>query len=115
MPHRFAALLCTLVILPAELLLAAPPEPHSSHDAVLKQRVASRHGHLSNRDAAAGLDELICDRLRAVVLYHLSETNNLPELAYASVAETLENAGCQAKIVLSSQDQTSDWIDLNVC
>ena len=82
---------------------------------VLKQRVASRHGHLSNRDAAAGLDELISDRLRAVVLYHLSETNNLPELAYSSVAEALEQAGCEARIVLAGQDQTSDWIDLNVC
>ena len=56
----------------------------------LKQRVAGRHGHLSNGDAADGLPELLCDRLRWVVLYHLSRTNNLPALAAAAVAEALE-------------------------
>ena len=34
---------------------------------VLKQRVASRHGHLSNAQAAEALPELVSDRLRAVV------------------------------------------------
>ena len=33
----------------------------------LKQRVAGRHGHLSNREAADGVPELLCDRLRWVV------------------------------------------------
>ncbi len=47
----------------------------------LKQRVASRHGHLSNQQAAEALPELVSDRLRSVVLYHLSRTNNEPALA----------------------------------
>jgi len=61
-------------------MLRSGPYPWS-----LKQRVAGRHGHLSNLDAAEGLPELLTDRLRAVVLYHLSCTNNSPALAAATV------------------------------
>lgn len=76
----------------------------------LKQRVASRHGHLSNREAADGLPELLSDRLRFVVLYHLSRTNNLPALAAAEVAETLCRAGSAAEIIISSQFEPSSWL-----
>src|SRR5688500_18198062 len=55
----------------------------------LKQRVASRHGHLSNHDAARGVVELVHERLQFVVLYHLSRTNNLPALAVGEVGESL--------------------------
>ena len=55
----------------------------------LKQRVAGRHGHLSNADAADGLSELAHEGLRHVVLYHLSQVNNLPALAAAVVGEEL--------------------------
>ena len=63
----------------------------------LKQRVAGRHGHLSNRDAADGLPELVGDRLRWVVLYHLSRTNNLPALAAAAIGEVLDRERCSAQ------------------
>ena len=70
-------------------MLRSGPYPWS-----LKQRVAGRHGHLSNEDAAAGLPELVSDRLRWVMLYHLSQTNNLPALAAAAVSEALAREGC---------------------
>ena len=47
----------------------------------LKQRVAGRTGHLSNLEAAELLRDVVDDRLKAVVLAHLSEHNNTPELA----------------------------------
>jgi phosphoribosyl 1,2-cyclic phosphodiesterase len=78
----------------------------------LKQRVASRHGHLSNREAADGLPELLARRLRYVVLYHLSRTNNLPALAAAEVAETLAREGSAAEIVISSQFEPSSWLEI---
>jgi phosphoribosyl 1,2-cyclic phosphodiesterase len=78
----------------------------------LKQRVASRHGHLSNHDAAAGLDELVGDRLRSVVLYHLSRTNNLPALAAGEVGEKLAAVGSRAEIVLTRQDEPTPWIEV---
>lgn len=78
----------------------------------LKQRVASRHGHLSNHDAAAGVADLLSDRLSSVVLYHLSGTNNLPVLAVEAMGERLEREGSAARIVVSSQDEPTHWLDV---
>ncbi len=78
----------------------------------LKQRVASRHGHLSNHDAAAGVAELLGDRLSSVVLYHLSRTNNLPALAVQAMGERLDREGSSAQIVLSGQDEPTPWLDV---
>jgi phosphoribosyl 1,2-cyclic phosphodiesterase len=80
---------------------------------VLKQRVAGRHGHLSNREAADGIPELVCDRLRYVALYHLSQTNNLPALAAAAVGETLDDLGCRAQITVTTQDQPGPWLEIS--
>lgn len=79
----------------------------------LKQRVAGRHGHLSNDDAAEGVAELAGDRLRWVVLYHLSQTNNLPALAAAAVGEALAKLGATTEIALSEQDRPTPWLDLS--
>lgn len=76
----------------------------------LKQRVAGRHGHLSNAAAAEGLPELLADRLRTLVLYHLSRTNNLPALAEAVIGETLAREDSAARVVVSSQDQPTEWL-----
>lgn len=78
----------------------------------LKQRVAGRHGHLSNREAAEGLPELIGDRLRWVALYHLSRTNNDPALAAAAVGEALDREGCSAQVALTEQDHPTPWLEV---
>jgi len=78
----------------------------------LKQRVAGRHGHLSNAEAARGLPELLSDRLKWVVLYHLSRTNNLPALALEAVGETVNRSGAATQICVSDQGQPSPWLDL---
>jgi phosphoribosyl 1,2-cyclic phosphodiesterase len=79
----------------------------------LKQRVAGRHGHLSNREAADGLPELLCDRLSWVVLYHLSRTNNLPALAAATLGETLAREGSGARLQVTGQFQPSAWLEVS--
>jgi len=79
----------------------------------LKQRVAGRHGHLSNREAAAGLPELLCDRLRWVVLYHLSRTNNLPALAAATLGEALVRERCGARLEVTEQFQPTPWLEVD--
>lgn len=55
----------------------------------LKQRVSSERGHLSNLQAGLALRELVGERTRAVVLAHLSATNNSPELALSQVRAAL--------------------------
>lgn len=51
----------------------------------LKQRILGERGHLSNEAAGKLLSRLLHDGMRAIVLGHLSQENNLPELAYESV------------------------------
>lgn len=51
----------------------------------LKQRILSRTGHLSNEAAGRLLNLLLNDRMQTIFLGHLSEKNNLPELAYEAV------------------------------
>jgi phosphoribosyl 1,2-cyclic phosphodiesterase len=79
----------------------------------LKQRIAGRHGHLSNGDAAVGLAELASDRLRSVVAYHLSQTNNLPVLASTALGETLDRAGSAASVLVAQQDEPMPWVEVN--
>ncbi|HEV7670530.1 MAG TPA: MBL fold metallo-hydrolase [Thermoanaerobaculia bacterium] len=78
----------------------------------LKQRVAGRHGHLSNREAADGIPELLSHRLRWVVLYHLSRTNNLPALAAAEIGAVLEREGAHAELAVSDQDRPTPWLEI---
>jgi phosphoribosyl 1,2-cyclic phosphodiesterase len=79
----------------------------------LKQRVAGRHGHLSNGEAAEGLPELLTERLRWVVLYHLSRTNNLPALAAAVIAEALGREGARAEVALTNQFDPTPWMEVS--
>jgi phosphoribosyl 1,2-cyclic phosphodiesterase len=60
----------------------------------VKQRIMSRHGHLSNTAAAQVASILAAhDRLRRVVLGHLSKDCNRPELALAAVRQRLSEIG----------------------
>jgi phosphoribosyl 1,2-cyclic phosphodiesterase len=69
----------------------------------LKQRVRSNQGHLANGDAARFLAGLVDSSLQYVVLAHLSETNNLPEVALARVKKELQSMEIDFKIVVAAQ------------
>ncbi len=68
-----------------------------------KQRVASRVGHLSNEHAAAALERLAGAETREIVLAHLSEVNNEPALAEATVGSSLAARGLTARVRCASQ------------
>jgi phosphoribosyl 1,2-cyclic phosphodiesterase len=55
----------------------------------VKQRVLSRVGHLSNEAAAAFLENEYDGQAAYVILAHLSESNNLPELARVTAERAL--------------------------
>ena len=65
--------------------LKAGPYPYS-----LKQRILGPYGHLSNFDCAALLPHLARYGTERIVLAHLSEENNTPEMAYEEAARRLE-------------------------
>jgi phosphoribosyl 1,2-cyclic phosphodiesterase len=59
----------------------------------LKQRILSRHGHLSNESAADVAEQILSSSLRRLYLGHLSRDCNRPELALQAVAGRLERLG----------------------
>jgi phosphoribosyl 1,2-cyclic phosphodiesterase len=59
----------------------------------LKQRILSRHGHLSNDAAADVAEQILSPGLRRLYLGHLSRDCNRPELARKAVAGRLERLG----------------------
>lgn len=72
----------------------------------LKQRVKGPHGHLSNEQAAELLRTGASERLEHVVLAHLSEDNNTPELALRTAEGALRDAGrAGVRVAVASQDR----------
>ncbi len=65
----------------------------------LKQRIKSRHGHLSNADSLELLFELAHGGLEALVLAHLSEVNNHPDHVRASADRFLADQNVCAPVV----------------
>ena len=59
----------------------------------LKLRIESSSGHLSNDDAAALLTRLWHDGLKEVLLAHLSQENNYPDLAVQTMISELKTNG----------------------
>lgn len=78
----------------------------------LKQRVMSRVGHLSNQAAAEFLGTSYDGSASHVVLAHLSEKNNLPELARVTAESALRErmSLLPSRIVLAEQDRASEPI-----
>lgn len=79
----------------------------SNYPPVVQQRIAGSGGHLSNTACGALLVELHHQALVTVVLAHLSERCNTPELAKETVAVALARAGFAGEIVVASQDRPS--------
>lgn len=74
----------------------------------LKQRIRSKHGHLSNADSARLLEDLLWDGLEAVFLAHLSEVNNDPALAEGCAREVLNRQNrCRPQLIVGSQGAAS--------
>jgi len=78
-----------------EMLRMGEYPPH------LKARILSRVGHLSNEAMAELLGRVLSPRLQHLVLAHLSESNNHPELA--RVAATFALAGTATRLWVATQ------------
>lgn len=61
----------------------------------LKRRILGKYGHLSNETAGRLLDTILHDKMKAVVLSHLSEENNMPDLAYEAVRMEVNMSGSE--------------------
>lgn len=65
---------------------------HGPYPWQLKQRIASRLGHLGNHQTEEALDRIKCSQLKGVVGLHLSAENNSTELASESLHRAMN--GC---------------------
>ncbi|HEY4953510.1 MAG TPA: MBL fold metallo-hydrolase [Gemmatimonadaceae bacterium] len=73
----------------------------------LRRRIASRYGHLSNDDAAAAARRCAHRNLSHVVLAHLSENNNRPDIATEAVRAALEGTDFTGDVTAASQGRVT--------
>jgi len=66
---------------------------NGSYPVMLKRRILSDNGHLSNDSCGLLAKELYKNGTRKMILGHLSRENNLPAIAFRSVSGTLSAEG----------------------
>jgi phosphoribosyl 1,2-cyclic phosphodiesterase len=81
-----------------EQMLRAGPYPYS-----VQSRIASRTGHLSNREAALLARECVASNLQHIVLAHLSERCNDHGLARSAISTGLAKAGYRGQVHTAMQ------------
>lgn len=80
----------------------------------IKQRILSRHGHLSNEAAAQVAQEIASAQLQRLYLAHLSSDCNSPELAHRVVSERLLEIGARhVQVETTFQDRPSPALPLS--
>ena len=97
--HSFSE--CDILLLESNhdaQLLRTGPYPWS-----VKQRVAGPNGHLSNAECALMARDVTHRGLRHLVLCHLSQINNRPEIALRSMRTALRGAGFKGTLQAAPQ------------
>jgi phosphoribosyl 1,2-cyclic phosphodiesterase len=86
---------------------------NGSYPEFLKQRIMSDIGHLSNKDARRLLEKHADGRLRLLILGHLSEHNNTPELVAAEMDALLDRKeGFRPLVHIASRHDVSEVFEL---
>lgn len=68
------------------------------YPAVLKARILSKKGHLSNTSSAKVVVDLAQHNVKQVLFGHLSEENNTPELCYKTICDYLTSVGVTPQV-----------------
>ena len=95
-------------------IIAKPHLSNKGEDIILR---AEQAGHLSNESAGRLLSEIIHDKMKAVLLGHLSHENNYEKLAYETVCAeiTLSDTPYKATdffIQVAKRDALSECISI---
>ena len=93
-------------------MLESGPYPY-----YLKRRILGDHGHLSNENAGRLLNCILHDRMKKILLGHLSKENNYAELAYETVRLEIDEGDCpygaaDFSITVAGRDQMSEIVNL---
>ncbi|MBN2368871.1 MAG: MBL fold metallo-hydrolase [Vicinamibacteria bacterium] len=102
---------CHVLVLEANYdpaMLRAGPYPWA-----LKQRIASPRGHASNVEAARFVRNHLGPDCRALVLAHLSESNNHPEVVRLALAPALAEIGrSDLRVEIAARRGEGEWIEV---
>jgi phosphoribosyl 1,2-cyclic phosphodiesterase len=79
-------------------MLKVGPYPWS-----VKQRVMGRNGHLSNAVTCDYLENDLDSGVQTLILGHLSEHNNHPEIVRISAQQSLQRRGLSPRLVVAGQ------------
>ena len=86
---------------------------HGPYPAWLKKRVLSDDGHLSNKLASFYLTKLIGPNTKQIILIHLSETNNLEEIALETIRNTFMEYNIDFNnIICARQNEATELIEI---
>lgn len=103
------------------LLLEANHDIHmlqaGSYPYYLKQRILGDYGHLSNESSGRLLDCLLNEKLRHVILGHLSKENNYAQLAYETVRLEVDMSesqykACDFEMIVAKRDFVSQPVHI---
>jgi phosphoribosyl 1,2-cyclic phosphodiesterase len=83
---------------------------NSTYPPSLRKRIAGSYGHLSNDAAGEILAALDRSHLKMVVGAHLSQQNNMPELARAALFSVMGEGSDQ--VMIACQEGGFDWIEV---
>ncbi len=92
---------CNCLIVEAnhdDTMLRSGPYPQA-----VRQRISGSSGHLSNRAAAQLLEDLCHQGLSTVVLVHLSDKCNRPDIAHEAVGRVLSERGFRGDLLVAAQ------------
>lgn len=84
-------------------MLKVGPYPWS-----VKQRVMGRNGHLSNSHTCDYLEGDLDSGVQTLILGHLSEHNNHPEIVRMGAAQSLELRGLAPRLVIAEQNRQTE-------
>lgn len=86
---------------------------HGPYPDWLKRRVLSDDGHLSNKAASFYLAKLVGPATQKIILIHLSETNNLEEIALETIKNTFIDRGVEFNnITCARQKEASEVVEV---
>lgn len=90
-----------------EEMLMNGPYPH-----ILKQRILSDEGHLSNKTTAGYLKNVVGSNTKYIILAHLSEKNNTEDLAYQTTKEAMDEISYHEEILITKQNESLKVVEV---
>jgi len=85
---------------------------NGSYPEFLKKNISSSNGHLSNRQTALAVSELVTERTQGVFLVHLSEENNTPEKAEHEVKSIMARKLKSTKVRAAERYRVTEPVSL---